>query len=35
MTTDRQFPCESCGACYTSPLAASECCDPVWDRGRE
>lgn len=22
--------CTKCGCEYTSPLAAAECCDPVW-----
>lgn len=27
--------CEHCGGEYSSKLAAAECCDPAYDRGRE
>ena len=34
MTPDQMHPCATCGALYTSPLAADLCCtDDNFDRG--
>lgn len=32
MTDRALFECTTCTAVHTSALAASECCDPHWDR---